>query len=144
MMTELKKLTIEDRIIKAMKEHGDEIKVMELSKKLKINPDSLYNPVLRLKKEGLIKRVRNGIYKLTGVNKLDKATYQIMLGSSDTEVKELKASLQELKALHDSVVNACNKYKDELEVCQDNLRETSIKYYDALAVIAYLEKKYLL
>ena len=142
MMTELKKLTIEDKIINAMKAHGDEIKVLELGKKLSVNPDKLYNPMLRLKQEGLIKRVRNGVYKLTGVNKLNKATYQIMLGSSDAEVKELKTILQESEATYNSVLNASNKYKAELEACQDNLREVSVKYYDALAVIAYLEKKF--
>lgn len=141
-MTELKKLTMEDKIINAMKAHGDEIKVLELGKKLSVNPDTLYNPMLRLKKEGLIKRIRNGVYKLTGVNKLNKTTYQVMLGVDSKQIKELKVSLQEAESLYNSVLNASNKYKSELETCQDNLREVSVKYYDALAVIAYLEKKF--
>jgi len=121
-----KKISVRDAVSLAIKTHGPKTP-KELVKITGKVPSRVYTAISMLKKNGYLTRLDDGRYAIT-----DVPTLTAMKPDVDPIVKKVQAVNTE---------NRLAAARAEVDNLQHRLQELTIKYYDTLAVLKYLESK---
>jgi DNA-binding transcriptional regulator GbsR (MarR family) len=132
----MKKIPVNIRILRVVESKMPEgVKVSEIAKITGMKNQNVSACLWKLKNEGRIDK-EGSFYKLTSVNK----------SSDDTIVKEVP--LKNLNKENLSLAKECHELKRQVSVMENAWREArqssldfERRYFDALAIIKYLEAK---
>lgn len=118
------KQTINQRIIAALKNGG--LPKSEIAKAIGLPASRIGAPLWVLKSRGAIELTNDGLYKLTGVNTIVATT---TVPKQDAQAKRDRKEVADLK--------------DRCSYLSDMLKRREEELIDALAIIRYLEDKFI-
>jgi hypothetical protein len=121
------KQTINQRIIAALKNGG--LPKSEIAKAIGLPSKRVGAPLWVLKDRGVIELTDDGLYKLTGVNTIVATTTTTTVPKQDAQAKRDRKEVMELKDRCLYLNNALTSRTEQLT--------------DALAIIRYLEDKFI-
>jgi DNA-binding IclR family transcriptional regulator len=117
------KQTINQRIVAALKDGG--LPKAEVAKAIGLPAKRVGAPLWVLKDNGIVERTDDGLYKLTGVN----TTVATTVPKQDAQAKRDRKEFAELK--------------DRCLYLADMVKRREEELTDALAIIRYLEDKFI-
>lgn len=123
------KQTINQRIVAALKDGG--LPKSEIAKAIGLPSKRVGAPLWVLKDRGVIELTDDGLYKLTGVNTTAAATPK-------KAAKNVQQDKQERR-----YTNEVADLKRSLGYAQDMIKRREEELTDALAIIRYLEDKFI-
>lgn len=140
-------MNIGDKIIALLKNRPDGMRSIEMRKSIKNPGNSLPAALWKLKKENKIEHdIVTGVYKLTGVN-----TLAVEVQQSDTPaevtITDTKAAKPKSKALtvedrkYAALEAEVVKWESRWKEAMESSRRYERAFFDALAVVKYLETK---
>jgi len=129
----MRNLTVREAIVEYLKLHpGSKPATIKLNTNKPM--DQVYTTLSKMVKQNIVRR-RNGSYTLintvpmTTINTGEAVEVQLPTTSVNPVANVMRKTEAENKRMH-----------AEIESLKDQLQDLSVKYYDALAVINYLEK----
>lgn len=120
------KLSVREAVTKVIKENGA-LTPIEIIKKIARPKAQIYTAISKLKSYGYITRLTDGRYAIADAPALTAMTPDI-----EPLVKKVQAMNTESRLA---------AARAEVDNLQHKLQEMTIKYYDTLAVLKYLESK---
>lgn len=131
------KLSNGRRIVHALATEPEGLLAREIAARLGALPQTISALLWKLKQAGTISHDKvTGIYKLTDVN--TQASKPIV---QKVEIEEYKRPMQKLQKQVDELSAANAEMTQHWRTARDASLEFERKYFDALAVIAYLEAR---
>jgi DNA-binding IclR family transcriptional regulator len=134
------KLSLARRIIHTLATAPEGLTAKDLAARTGALPQRISVEVWKLKKAGTFSHDKDtGIYKLTDVNTQEaKASKPIV---QQVEIEEYKRPMQKLQKQVDELSAANVEMTEHWRAARDSSLNFERKYFDALAVIAYLEAR---